>query len=1175
MQKIFHSNKLLYDLMKVSLVQFFMAVVFVGASHAHESSGQEILNQRVTIAVKNQDLEKVLSRLAKIAKVHFLYSPELIAADRKVNLTLHNQSVGAALQELLNPLDLTYQVMGEQVVLKRKPATVLVAQNSALTEEKVEESETPLAPVDITIKGVVLEEDGTPLVGVSVQVKGTTTGTTTKADGSYQLTVPNTEAVLIFSYVGFLKQEVPVGSKTTIDVRLQSDTQALSEVVVVGYGEQKKETVTGAVTTVKGTDLVKSPAVNLSNSIAGRMPGVIAVQRSGEPGYDGAGIRIRGTNTLGNSDALIVVDGIPARAGGFDRINPADIETISVLKDASAAIYGARAANGVILITTKRGKTGKPELSYSFNQGFSQPTVIPKLANASQFAEMRNELEIFNLPSSEWAAATAAFRSTGSYTRPDGSVKSAPYKPEDFQKFADGSDPWFHPNTNWFKDALKTWSPQSRHNVQLSGGTENVKYLTSIGYQNQDAYYKNSATGYKQYDLRLNLDANINKYVHVSLGSIARQESRRFPTKSAGTVFRMLMRGLPTQPAFWPNGMPGPDIENGENPVVITTNQTGYDRDTRYYWQTNGSIDIKVPGVEGLKFTGTAALDKYVKQTKRWETPWYLYTHQGAFESDGVTPVLVRGKRGPAEPRLTQGNEDQLNILLGGIGTYERKFGDHALTLLAGVNKETIRNDNFSAYRRYFISTAIDQLFAGGDLERTNNGGAWERARLNYFGRVAYNYKEKYLAEFLWRYDGSYMFPENTRYGFFPGIMAGWQISEENFFKNNVNFINYLKLRASYGQMGNDQIYYDNTLQEYQYYSTAGFGTYVINNQLQKTLFESRVPNPNITWEVANNSNIGLEGQLFNGKINFEFEYFYNKRTSILWRKNASIPQTTGMKLPAENIGKMQNTGFEFKVGHSGQKGDFRYNVSFNGGYAKNKVLFWDEAPGAPAWQRTTGKPLNAFLFYEYDGVFKDQADIDATLSRVDYSAISNTIRPGDMKYKDYDRNGKITPDDRVRGNKNTIPTLQGGLNGSFFYKNFDLSVLFQYATGAQLYVSTGESGSIGNYLLDVYQHRWTVDNPSDKHPRIADRSNQYYSNDNTYWLRSSDYIRLKNLELGYTLPSTLSKQIGMNAVRFYVNGLNLFTVDKLKVYDPEADNTTGQYYPPARIINTGLSITF
>ena len=1026
------------------------------------------------------------------------------------------------------------------------------------------------------ITGRVIDEQKEGLPGVSVVVKGTTTGSVTDASGNYALTAPTRNETLVFSYIGFTTQEVPINNQSAINITLGVDTKSLNEVVVVGYGTQRKETITGSVAAVKGSDLVKSPAVNLSNSLAGRLPGVFAVNRSGEPGADGSNIRIRGSNTLNNTAALIVVDGIPGREGGLDRINPADIESISVLKDAAAAIYGSRAANGVILITTKRGKTGKPQLSYTFNQGFSQPTVIPKLTNAAQYTGMLNDLDVYGLPVGEWAAATQAYKTTGVYTRPDGTVRKAPYAPADIQKYADGSDPWDHPNTDWYKATLKTWSPQVRHNLQVTGGTESLRYLASLGYQNQDGYYKNSATGYKQYDLRINLDATINKYVHASIGILGREEDRSYPTRSANAIFRMQMRGKPQQQAYWPNGLPGPDIENGENPVVITTDLSGQFREKRDFIQTNGQLDFTIPGVPGLKVTGTAAVDKRITTGRNWEIPWFLYERGVGFEADGVTPKLIQSKRGQPEPRLSQGNNNRLNILLGGTATYDRKIGDHALTFLAGVNRETISEDGFSGFRRYFLSPAVDQLFAGGALEQRTDGSALQSARLNYFGRVAYNYKEKYLAEFLWRYDGSDIFPKETRYGFFPGILAGWVISEENFWKNSVPAVNFLKLRGSYGQLGSDQVFLPNTNipATYQYLSTYGFNSYIVGNTEAKTLFETRLPNRSITWEVATNANIGLDGQLFNGKINFEFDVFRNKRTNILWFKNASVPQSTGLTLPAQNIGEVLNQGFEFNVGYRNQVGEFKYNVSVNGGYAQNKILFWDEAPGAPEWQRTTGRPIRTYQAYQYDGVFKDQGEIDA--NQINYKALVNQLRPGDMKFKDYNGDGKITPDDQVRTNATNIPLFQGGVNLGASFRNFDLTVLFQGAAGAKQYIGTGEMGNIGNYLTEINANRWTVENPSSVHPRIANRADQYYSGtNNTYWLRSSDYIRLKNMEIGYTIPATLGSKIGISNLRFYLNGLNLFTIDKLKVYDPETDNANGQYYPQARIVSGGLSVSF
>jgi TonB-linked SusC/RagA family outer membrane protein len=1039
---------------------------------------------------------------------------------------------------------------------------------------------------DVTVKGKVNDEQGQGLPGVSVVAKGTSLGTVTDLEGNYTVNVPGS-TTLVFSFIGYITQEIPLGSRTSLDVKMLTDTKALEEVVVVGYGTAKKATLTGSVTAVKGAELQKAPAANLSNTLGGRLPGVSAVQGSGEPGYDGSAIRIRGTNSLGNSNALIVVDGVPNRSGGLDRLNPADIESISVLKDAAAAIYGSRAGNGVILITTKRGKTGKPQLSYDMNFGMAQPTRTPEMSNAAEYATIRNELQIYdNLPVGQWGGALQGFNSNGAYTRTDnGNVLSAVFTPDDIKKFGDGSDPLLHPNTDWYGSVIRNWSPQQRHNLQLTGGSDNIRYLASLGHINQDGNYVNSATGYKQYDMRINLDTKINKYVSANLGLTLREEFRRFPNGGgAGDIFRMLMRGKPTEIAIWPDGRPGPDIENGQNPAVITTNTTGYNHDKRDYIQTNGTIEILIPGVEGLKVTAMAAIDKQLRRQKSFQKPWTLYFwDKKTFEADGVTPFLTGTVRSTfSDPRLTENASQEQSVQLTGQVSYEKSINSHNFNVMAGIQREKVDADGFFAYRRYFISPVVDQLFAGGNAEQNiDNFDLFRRARLSYFGRAGYNYKEKYLAEFLWRVDGSYVFPKQGRFGFFPGVSAGWRISEEDFWKGNINFMNNVKIRGSWGQMGAEPyLLGTETLAEYQYLSTMGFGSYVINDQVAKTLLETRVANSNFTWEVANNSNFGIEGTLFHDKVAFEFDYFVNNRSNILIPKIGSTPSSAGIdgKLPPQNLGKLQNKGWEFKLSYDGSHEDFTYSVSVNGGYAKNKIKYWDETPGAPSYQRTTGKPYNAFLAYQYDGVFKDQAEIDA--STVDYKGITGSIRPGDMKFKDVNGDNKITADDKVRSEKTNRPQFTGGASINLGYKAFDLSVLFQGTLGGLQYIGQTESGDIGNYLKYAYDHRWTIDNPSSTEPRLANRNNTYYTNfdnagANTYYLRSNNYLRLKNIELGYNLPSEIGKKIGLGNFRVYVNGLNLITIDKIKIWDPEATSTNGQYYPQSRVLNAGVRVTF
>lgn len=1032
-----------------------------------------------------------------------------------------------------------------------------------------------------TISGTVVDGNNDALIGVNILVKGTGRGTVTDLDGKYSLQATAGE-VLVYSFTGFTTQEISVGASTTIDVTLQEGA-ALEEVVVVGYSTQRKVTVTGAVAQVAGDKLVKSPAVDMTNSLAGRLPGLVVIQQSGEPGYDGATVSIRGTNTLGNSSPLIVIDGIPDRAGGLGRLSPQDIESVSVLKDASAAIYGARAANGAILITTKRGKTGKPTISYDLNQGWSQPTRIPDMSSAFQYASIMNELPIYKtVPVNEWGAAWSAIKSSGVYDSPTNGVPNvnANFSPSAVSKYADGSDPWGFPNTDWFGDAFKTWSPMNRHNLQINGGTEAIRYLASVGFLNQDAYYKNSATKYKQYSARVNLDAKISNYISSNIGLVARREDRNFPTESAGSIFRMLMRGRPTEPEVWPNGLPGPDIENGQNPYVITTNATGYQDNPADFLQANGGLTITQPWINGLKLTLNGAIDNTSQTNKIWQTPWQLYTwDRVSFESDGKTPKLVGAVRSNfKDPRLTQSYSNVLNLNATALLNYDFKLGDNNnFSLLAGLTRETFNGSNFGAFRRNYISAAVDQIFAGGSLQQNTFGSAYNRARLGYYGRAQFNHKDKYLAEFIWRYDGSYIFPTSGRFGFFPGLLLGWNITQEPWFQ--VRGIDNLKIRASYGQMGNDQVFFNGQLQEYAYLSTYGFGAYPINSAVVTTLNETILANPDFTWERANNYNVGVDGTLFNGRIDATLEYFKNRRDQILIQKTGSTPASTGISslLPPVNAGKVDNSGFEFNVGYNGKASNkLTFRAGINGGYAKNKVIFMDEIPNIPDYQRQEGKPIGAYLAYISDGAFKDQAAIDA--NKLDYSAVTSKLIPGDMKFKDVNGDGKINGDDRERLAESITPKFNFGGTIDIRYQGFDLSMLFQGATGASLRIQT-ESGDIGNFLTYSYNNRWSIDNPSDVHPRLASRGDTYFTGGNygfnTYYLFSKDYIRLKNLELGYTLPKNITDKVRLGSLRAYVNGLNLFTIDKLEVYDPESTNQGGTFYPQARMINTGVSITF
>ena len=987
----------------------------------------------------------------------------------------------------------------------------------------------------MTVKGTVTTTKRQTLPGVTVLVKGTTNGTVTDLNGKYTLSGVPSNATLRFSFVGMQTKDIPVNNRSVINITLSPISVGLNQVVVVGYGVQKKVSVTGSVASVTGSKIEQVPVINLSSALEGRLPGLTAIATSGEPGSDNATLLIRGASTLGNNSPLIVVDGIPNR--DLTRLDPSDIKSITVLKDASAAIYGSRAANGVILVTTKQGTIGKPKISINFSQGWAQPTIIPPMADAATYAQMLNEINLY--------------RGT-----------SPPYSAADIKKFKNGSDPWGHPNTNWFATVFKPAAPQYRWDALLQGGTDNTKYFISVGSNYQDAIYKHSATYYSQVNFRTNINTRVSKFIHVGIGLAGRQENRHYPSRSAGRIFRMLMRGKPTMPAYWPNGLPGPDIEYGDNPVVITTGKTGYDHDKRYILNTNAKLNITIPGVKGLSLIANASIDKTIDNHKVWDTPWYLYTWDGtSYDSITGKPLLVRGKRGFAAPQLRQTMSNQQRITLNAYINYNHSFGEkNHVGAMLGYEQTQGNWMDFWAFRKDFVSSTIDQLFAGGNLDKNNGGTATHNARVSYFGRLNYRYMEKYLVQFVFREDGSYIFPENHRFGFFPSISVGWIISHENFWKNNIHVINYFKLRASWGQTGNDRI------EPYQYMTSYAFDptrTYVFNQTVEeKILHELNIPNPNVTWEVANQKDVGFDAQLFNGRLTISGDYFRSLRTHILWWRNASVPATTGLTLPRENIGKVESHGYEFSIGFRKNFGKLHFSVNANGGYAQNKIIFWDEAPGAPIYQQSTGHPMNTGLYYVAIGIFKNTAAVNS------YPHWDGA-RPGDIIFKDVNHDGVINGQDRVRIDKNSLPTFTGAISFSLRYKKFDVDLLFQGATGAVRYHHT-DSGEIGDYLLDDAQGRWTVNNPNASKPRAWDRSNPYWVNQqNTYWLRNSNYLRLKNLLISYTI---INNKAGIDNLRIYISGTNLFTWDKLKSFDPEVSGN--QAYSLNKIYNIGLNFT-
>lgn len=997
-----------------------------------------------------------------------------------------------------------------------------------------------LAQQSQNITGTVTDTRGASLPGVSVLVKGTQKGATTNQEGRYQINLEQTDGTLVFSFVGYITQEKPI-SGAVIDVLMEEDVANLDEVVVVGYGTQKKKDLTGSITTVAGDELKIVPAPTLSNTLAGRLPGLIGQNNSGEPGFDDANILIRGVSTTGNAAPLVVIDGVPERAGGFSRLDPNDVESFTILKDASAAIYGARAANGVILITTKRGKIGKPTVDYNFNFGLRQPTRVPGMLDAGNYALAINELN---------AAAGQALT----------------YTEEDILNFRNGSNPATHPNTDWFATTLASATPQYQQNLSLNGGSERVKYYVSLGHQFQDGYYRNGVSNYKQYNLRSNLDAQVTDNLKVFLNFAARQEDRNSPHHSSETIYRYILSGKPIQMAYIPGtNLPGLALGDDVNPVAAVTDLAGYQRDERQFYNADLGFTHEMPYITpGLSVTGGAYFDASNTIYK------HLYKGFGLYALEGGEPVRVH--YGLETGSIDQNMSKFMGITANMRINYDRRFGAHELGVFVAYEQNSTNYDYLRAFRNNLLSAEIDQIFAGEiNSAMQTDGNAAKTSRRNYFGRVNYSLADKYLLQFNWRYDGSSIFAPGRRYGFFPGVSAGWRLSQEDFMQH-LPFVNDLKLRGSYGQLGNDNVGGFQFLTRYLITNVQGGVFGGSNPALAPGLITSVLANPNITWESATTYNAGVDAALFNNKLSLNFDYFHTRRSNILGPRSASIPDYLGLLLPDENIREVENKGFELSANYNINMGQAQLSIGGNVAYNNNKILYMDEAAGAFPWQMATGKPVGARLLWEAVGIFRSQEEIDRTPH-------PPGTRPGDLIFRDVDEDGEINGNDRVRQDLTGLPRMTFGLPLNLSYRNWNLNALLQGQAQAKQYIYF-QSGTIGNFTQEYFDNRWTVDNPDAPGPRLYDRENiPSTSYENTYFFRDATFLRLKSVQVAYRLGNELINRLPFSSLQVYVSGFNLLTIDKLKYLDPESAPNSQDYAgwntPQTRIFNIGLNVTF
>lgn len=1115
----------------IALMLLMALVVNVQASTYSESV-------KFDLKVKQASLKEVFKTITEQSEFKFIYNNDVVNDNQKVTLSTTDARVEEILDEILPQHKLAYKVIDRQVIVfpeEEKSA-------SPATSSSVGQQER-------TISGTVTDEDGAPLPGVSVVVKGTTTGIVTNADGNYSLEIPDDARTLVFSFVGMRTQEVAIGNRTNIDVVMQAETIGLEEVIAVGYASQKKANIVGSVTSISGEKIESIPSSDVTNALSGRMPGSVVIQGSGEPGQTSARILVRGRTTLGdNTGPLVVVDGIPGRSLGD--IDPVDIESISVLKDASAAIYGATAANGVILVTTKQGQTGKPQLSYQFYQGFMQPTVLPEVTNAGDYATMLSEFQ-------------------------DYENKPRTFSDEDIDLFYSGRDPWEHPNSDWVGDLIANWTTTTKHNVSLNGGTANgMSYYVSFGYKNEEAIYKQESTNYKQYNLRANLDVPITDWLKTSIDYAGYLNNKLYPTKSAGDIYGQSTRLVPTQWSFWPTGEPGPDIEYGDNPVVTSTLEGGYDDQKSYINQLTFGGTITPPMIEGLTLSGQFTYDITNWYRKRFRKPWILYFPKwdtAVRDSEGfITEMeLTPTPRGYSAPELVEDYDRNIRKLTNFSFNYEREFGDHSVNLFGAFEQLDQKSNYFGAFRRYYISDVVQTLDAGADADKDNWGSMYIYARKSWIGRLNYSFQGKYLMEAIFRRDGSLKFPPDSRWGNFPGLLLGWRASEESFWQENLNFINYFKLKATYGRIGMDPG------DPFQYMNKyiLGSGLTMGSGKVVETVVQQEgVANPNITWEKQTTYNLGFESQLLDNMFSLDADFFYSKRSDILASRDASVPGFTGLALPDENIAEVDNRGFEIIAGyHKEINNDFRLDLSGNIAYNHNEVVFMDEPERAVPWQQRTGHPYGATLLYNAIGIFADQAEVDALPSWTDAG-------PGDVIFEDVSGDGEITADDRILLDKTDAPEIFYGISLDATYKNWTLSVLAQgQGTYYRMNIQDGRRGEAGNYFQWSFDNRWTPENRNTDVARAYNRDDAYWAfdvNNSTYHYDNMAYCRLKNAVLTYHIPQSVFGTSGISRASVYFSGNNLFLIYAAqKNFDPEIG--APMTYPAIRTLAIGARVTF
>jgi len=1103
-------------------------------------SGVYAQTTNLTIQKKNVTVKEVLALIEKNSQVVFFYADKDVDLNRRVSIDIRNQPISKVLEELFKNSLNAFKLDGKQVYISKK--------------QKLSEDKPKPSIKSSKISGIITDERNQTVIGATVLVNGSGTGTITDANGRFSLEAPENGQLKI-SYIGYETQLVDVKGKVSFSISLSQSQENLDEVVVVGYGTQKKVSVTGAISSVGTEFLVKSPNAAISNTLAGRVTGLSTVQYSGQPGADEPAIYVRGLGSLTNdaSSPLMLVDGVER---SFAQLDPNEVESITVLKDASAtAVYGIRGANGVILVTTRRGTEGAPKISFTMSSGVQVPSRLVKMADSYTYATKYNEALLSDNP-----AAPVMF------------------SPQAIEAFKTGSNPFIYPNTDWIGQIVKPSSPQSQYNVNVSGGNKDVKYFVSLGYLNQEGQFNTFGTtnsynfGYKRYNYRANVDLQMTKTTTLSFTTGGRVQIGQDPGTDG--TFYSLYQAVPFAGLF----SEGKSYLIGQRQIGMSgtyggASAIGFGQGFRQLTANTMNLDIALSQkldflTKGLTWrakyssNSTVGMQKTRYSSKASYQPNYLTDIPGAdFGKGDSTVVFVKNGN---DGTLGYGESTTIarNWYMESAFSYDRTFGNHQVTGLILYNE----SKNYYPAIYSDIPTGYVGLAARG----------------------TYNYKTKYFFDFNLGYNGSENFAQGKRFGFFPAVSGGWVITEEKFLKDKISFLDFLKLRFSYGEVGNDRqgnsrflylpdSYIANTFVSGPSWSNLEGGySFGINNPVNQVISgEGKIGNPGVTWEVAKKTNIGIDMKLFAGKLGLTGDVFYENRNNILTTRS-TVPSLLSINLPAVNIGSVENKGFEVEIKWRDNIGKVNYYLTTNASFARNKILYMDEIPKNEPYLYYTGNRVGQPMGYVFDGFFS--ADDITRLS--DFPNYGYIPKAGDCKYKDLNGDMKITTDDQKAIGYPDYPEFNFSLSGGFSYKGFDISMMWTGVTNVSRLLNdtwrvaygATQNRALLQWLAD---NSWTPETANTAlAPRISFTSMSNNTKMSTLWLRDASYIRLKNVEIGYSFANATLKKLGISNVRIYTNGYNLLTFDRLKFMDPESRTSTPNY-PLTTIYNFGLNVNF